>query len=175
MRLATPQNTGNGPIRVHDRRITHGGHGETARSAVEVSWAVDGLRRPRRSVTPTKWALHAPRVWSTWRQRLPWHAGTASIACSTVPWHKTRAQEGGLQSKLRRSLQHLMGATFHRRQTRAHGRQSRRRRRRQQQSSREETAARRRQMSQRCECNSHPHGILSASSQHARRRRAEVT
>ena len=94
MPLGTIQDTGKALPRPFDHRVTHGGHGKTAKSAEE---AIRTAKRPLgRSAAPTESPLHAPRACPTLRDSLSPHAGIGGNAWGTAPRSKRRPNVGRL-------------------------------------------------------------------------------
>ena len=79
MPLGTLQDTGKALTRPFEHRVTHGGHGKTAKAAEEALRAQDGLSLGR-SAAPTESRLHAPRACPTLRDSLSPHAGIGGNA-----------------------------------------------------------------------------------------------
>ena len=95
MLLGTVQDTGKALIRPSDHRVTHDGHGKTAKAAEEALRAQNGALG--RSAAPTESTLHAPRACPTLRDSLPPHAGIGGNAWGTAPRSKRRPNVGRLQ------------------------------------------------------------------------------
>jgi hypothetical protein len=96
MPLGTLQDTGKALSRPFDHRVTHGGHGKTAKAAEEALRAQNGLSAEA-PLRPNPLSLHAPRACPTLRDSLPPHAAIGGNAWGTAPSSKRRPNVGRLQ------------------------------------------------------------------------------
>ena len=73
MTLGTLQDTGKALTRPFDHRVTHGGHGKTAKAAKEALWAQNGLsaEAPLRPNPLSMHLGHAPRCGTVCPHTLP--------------------------------------------------------------------------------------------------------
>ena len=96
MPLGTIQDTGKALTRPFDRRVTHGGHGKTAKAAEEALRAQNGLSAEA-PLGPKPTTLHAPRACPTLRESPPPHAGIDGNARGTAPGPERQSKVWRLQ------------------------------------------------------------------------------